>query len=188
MARPKKHSPEADARARLVRAYVDLLEGTSKAVTVSHIANAARCNRDTFYYYFAGIDDISRAAMEALMPKEVAGALITYLLGDSPRVGLNAEQARRARHAYALISRRTHLKPYAKERLKALWLDGLGMSSDRLSVQDSLLLDFASSGTVEALCGNERSDDPLPIIECMESIADFLKVPVESKYILSSSN
>ena len=178
MPRPKKDSAVPGARERLVTVYIDLMERSQKAPSVSDIAKAASCNRDTFYYHFKGIEDISQAAMETLMPKEVADALVAYLFGDAEHVTLNSRLARRAQETYALIARHAELKPYAQARLKELWTGRLNLPQSGISKRRSLLLEFVSCGTVETLTSNARDESPLPINACMETIGDFLRTSV----------
>ena len=52
------------ARERIIEAYLRLLSQDSrKKVTVTAVAKSAGCNRDTFYYHFASIDDAARCAI-----------------------------------------------------------------------------------------------------------------------------
>ena len=52
------------ARDRIIEAYLGLLaKDPHRKVTVSAVAKAAGCNRDTFYYHFQSIDDAAFSAV-----------------------------------------------------------------------------------------------------------------------------
>lgn len=55
----------SSAKERIIKAYLRLLtQGKHRKVTVSAVAKAAECNRDTFYYYFASIDALAKCAFD----------------------------------------------------------------------------------------------------------------------------
>lgn len=64
MARPRKDAAEPGARERLVEAFWQLLEESSVAdISVGAVTRAAGCNRGTFYYHFADIEELQKTAI-----------------------------------------------------------------------------------------------------------------------------
>lgn len=65
MARPRKDSKMPDARERIIAAFWELLsEHYLPELSASMIADAAQCNRGTFYYYFTSVDQLVDQVVE----------------------------------------------------------------------------------------------------------------------------
>lgn len=78
MARPRKDSGVLDARTRIIEAFWSLIEHERiTELSVGHLADAAGCNRGTFYYHFKGIDDVCRAAVDQILTDD--GSLVDAL-------------------------------------------------------------------------------------------------------------
>ena len=57
MARPRKDADVACARQRIVDAFWQLLQDRpAHEIVVGAVADAAHCNRGTFYYYFPDME------------------------------------------------------------------------------------------------------------------------------------
>ncbi len=71
MARPRKDAAEPGARERLVEAFWQLLEGSSVAdISVGAVTRAAGCNRGTFYYHFADIEELLKTAIGQMFQED----------------------------------------------------------------------------------------------------------------------
>ena len=78
MARPRKDTADPDARTRLIEAFWGLLEDLNVSeLSIGKVAQAAGCNRGTFYYYFADLDNLVVSAVSELFDSDgsVADAL-----------------------------------------------------------------------------------------------------------------
>lgn len=78
MARPRKDTAEPNARTRLIEAFWGLLEDLNVSeLSIGKVAEAAGCNRGTFYYYFADLDNLVISAVSELFDSDgsVADAL-----------------------------------------------------------------------------------------------------------------
>lgn len=65
MARPKKNSETLEAKQRLIDAFWTLLETKRVGdITVGAIAEKAQCNRGTFYYHYADMNELVYSAIE----------------------------------------------------------------------------------------------------------------------------
>ena len=82
----------SSAKERIIKAYLRLLtQGKYRKVTVSAVAKAAECNRDTFYYYFASIDALAKCALDELAPASVPHIAVALAEGNALAI---PEQAR----------------------------------------------------------------------------------------------
>lgn len=74
----------SSAKERIIKAYLRLLtQGKHRKVTVSAVAKAAECNRDTFYYYFASIDALAKCALDELAPASVPHIAVALAAGNA---------------------------------------------------------------------------------------------------------
>ena len=65
MGRPRKDSQIVDAKQRLIDSFWALLEQNKlHQITVGMIAQDAKCNRGTFYYHYADMNDLVLRAAE----------------------------------------------------------------------------------------------------------------------------
>lgn len=54
------------SRARIISAYVDLLQGRDpSSITIKELVSHANSNRSTFYAYFSKVDDVAECVMES---------------------------------------------------------------------------------------------------------------------------
>jgi len=78
VARPRKDSPELDARTRIIEAFWTLIEKNDFAsLSVGQVVAEAGCNRGTFYYYFRDLDELASTAIDLLLQNDalIANAL-----------------------------------------------------------------------------------------------------------------
>ena len=106
------------ARDRIIEAYLGLLvKNPHKKVTVSAVAKAAGCNRDTFYYYFSSIDGAAKSALDDLAPKSAAHIARALMEGDEATIPaqVRARMLLIAKIARAHPRIRHHLEGMLKE-------------------------------------------------------------------------
>lgn len=80
MGRPRKDAATRDVRERLIDAMADrLIRESVDAVTVASLIQEVGCNRSTFYYYFANIEQLAEVALDAVVPVEIPQALLSFV-------------------------------------------------------------------------------------------------------------
>ena len=75
----------SSAKERIIKAYLRLLtQGKHRKVTVSAVAKAAECNRDTcLTYHSASIDALAKCALDELAPASVPHIAVALAEGKS---------------------------------------------------------------------------------------------------------
>lgn len=92
MGRPRKDATTRDVRERLIAAMADrLIREPASAVTVTSLIKEVGCNRSTFYYYFADVEQLADAALDAVVPVEIPQAVLSFV-----RQGASFRKARPA--------------------------------------------------------------------------------------------
>lgn len=146
-----RHAARTSAKGRIIEAYLRLLaKNPHKKATVSAVAKAAGCNRDTFYYYFTSIDDAAKSALNDLAPKSVPHIARTLIEGDAVTIPA------RARMRMLLIAKIAKAHPrirlHLEGMLKDLWLSEFGIDAETMEQADEAVLDFMAAGTVGLIC------------------------------------
>ena len=139
------------ARDRIIEAYLGLLaKNPHKKITVSAVAKAAGCNRDTFYYYFPSIDGAAKSALDDLAPKSAAHIARALMEGDEVTI---PAQARTRMLLIAKIARaHPRIRHHLEGMLKELWLSEFGIDAGAMGKVDEAVLDFMAAGTTGLIC------------------------------------
>ena len=139
------------ARNRIIEAYLGLLaKNPHKKVTVSAVAKAAGCNRDTFYYYFPSIDGAAKSALDDLAPKSAAHIARALMEGDEVTI---PAQVRTRMLLIAKIARaHPRIRHHLEGMLKELWLSEFGIDAGAMGKADEAVLDFMAAGTAGLIC------------------------------------
>ncbi len=139
------------ARERIIEAYLRLLSQDSrKKVTVTAVAKSAGCNRDTFYYHFASIDDAARCALDELAPATAPHIALALTDGDALEI---PDHARAHMLLIAKIARKhPRIRHHLEVMLKNLWATEFGIDQAVLASADEAVLDFMAAGTVGFIC------------------------------------
>lgn len=150
------------ARQRIIEAYLRLLaKGARKKVTVSAVAKAAGCNRDTFYYHFPSIDGAAKCALDELAPKSVPR--IARALMEGSDVAIPAPARARMLLVAKIAREHPRIHRHVEEMLKGLWLSELGIDAGSMTAEDEAVLGFMTAGTVGLICerlaGAEGADE-----------------------------
>lgn len=139
------------ARNKIIEAYLGLLaKNPHRKVTVSAVAKAAGCNRDTFYYYFSSIDGAAKSALDDLAPKSAAHIARAIMEGDEATIPAQV----RARMLLIAKIARAHprIRHHLEGMLKELWLSEFGIDAGAMGKADEVVLDFMAAGTAGLIC------------------------------------
>lgn len=139
------------ARDRIIEAYLGLLaKNPHRKVTVSAVAKAAGCNRDTFYYYFPSIDGAAKSALDDLALKSAAHIARAIMEGDEVTIPAQV----RARMLLIARIARAHprIRHHLEGMLKGLWLSEFDIDTGTMGKADEAVLDFMAAGTAVLIC------------------------------------
>ena len=137
----------APARQNLIKAYVKLLaQKPHRKVTVSAVVKEADCNRDTFYYHFASLDDAARDALDELAPDSMPALVIALLEGRTQTLPQTAK--RRIRLLAHLLAAHPSLRPHFEAIIKQIWITELGIRVDKIQAADEAVFTFMAAGVV----------------------------------------
>ena len=141
----------SSAKERIIKAYLRLLaQGKHRKVTVSAVAKAAECNRDTFYYYFASIDALAKCALDELAPASVPHIAVALAEGNALTI---PEQAKARMRIIAKIVRvHPRIRKHLEGALKNLWITEFHIDPEKMETADESVLDFMTAGTVGFIC------------------------------------
>lgn len=141
----------APARQKLIQAYVKLLaQKPHRKVTVREVVEQADCNRDTFYYHFASLDDAARDALDELAPDSMPALVIGLLEGRVQTLPQTVK--RRIRLLAHLLAAHPVLRPHFETIIKDLWITELNIRIDKMHATDEAVLAFMASGVVGFVC------------------------------------
>ena len=187
MARPKYGDGDLRARKRLIDGFWGALRlSPYEKLSVRGLLRDTGLSKNTFYYHFADMGDLARAAIDEITLDDLTQMLLHGENLDKTRLGSHlgeAEDAQRLSKIAIVLSRNgSALQPLFIEKLKSAWLDALGKNGKPASKEKLLLVDFASGGAVNALAGKNPQ-------EYAETIAILASTPAIRSFIdnLSSS-
>lgn len=173
MPRPRADQQGPSAQERLEAAFWGLLaERPCADLTVAALSAHARVNHNTFYYYFANIDDMAEQLFERNLlpdlPRRVLGTFSTRSPGQEDTTDWPVEVSAdvRAHFARAVLFARSGsvtLTDILKRSLTSLWLEAAGVDAARLSPGQRDQLEFVFGGLVAVLAvpGNEVTPERL---------------------------
>ncbi len=139
------------ARDRIIEAYLGLLtKNDRKKVTVSAVAKAAGCNRDTFYYHFPSIDGAAKSALDDLAPKSVPHIARALMEGDV--VTIPAQMRARMLLVAKIARAHPRIRQHLEGALKNLWLSEFDIDAGAMGEADEAVLDFMAAGTIGLIC------------------------------------
>lgn len=137
-------------------------------MTVSAVAKAAGCNRDTFYCHFASLDDAARCALDGLAPASVP--YIALALTDGGALAI-PEKARMRMLLIAKIARKhPRIRHHFEKMLKNLWATKFSVDLAVLVPADESVLDFMAAGTVDFIYEHLADADNAPAFDAAFSV------------------
>lgn len=156
MGRPKKEDAGKALR-KMEDAFWEMLkEMPYNKISVQALSKRANVNHNTFYYYFADIDDLAKSAIEHTLFPEIP-AIIHHCLeqGDFSCIFESLDEGiltRFERLQLAACSDSLMLVEMQQKLLVRPWLDYLGVDEKELTQEERLELSFCMHG----LFGNFR--------------------------------
>ena len=153
MARPRREAGVPEGRDRLIAAFWSLLEDRELSdVTVGALAEAAGCNRGTFYYHFESLDALVHAAIEAeiLTEHTFSHSILEIMISTEDDTADAIWRERRFNHIELLI-RRGGLELVGTETkavLVAIWTRALHPGGGELSQRTRYILEYSMSGAL----------------------------------------
>lgn len=156
MARPRKDSGEVPVRERLSQAFWGLFEERPLSqITVGDLAQRARCNRGTFYYYYDTLEDLARAEVDKLLLAELFRDVLSHLsdtdftenvLNEIPNLQVRLRRICLVTGDHSLSEIADHVKQTAAE----VWAEVLGME-DGLTYRQTIVFEFIFGGLMNAM-------------------------------------
>ena len=176
MARPKNGEYEASALHRIESAFWIMLErdGFSN-ITMKALAAQAGINRNTLYYHYANLQEISAAAFQNVINDNISDVFMDFLLSPPTDIGtvwgeLQLSERIRKIHLFAR-SDSPLLRSMLKQTILNRWFQKLEIQADRLSPGDLLQLDYIVNGFIGIVGSATILDDP-PLL------ASFTQSPI----------
>lgn len=180
MPRPRKDSAEPCAPERLIGAFWNLLERGGE-VSVGAVAQAASCNRSTFYYHFRGIDELEDTAVRKALVEsggladEVWKAAVT---GDFEALLSYDEKNLH----YLVLALESGLAPVVNEMVRSTvldrWAEAACSEGEQLAPDATFAIQFMASGVLSLVVAlgysNEGAGQP-PRISLGPSAREYLK-------------
>lgn len=178
MARPKKDgTPTADTR--IENAFFDVLTTTPfDKITVSAVVQAAKVNRNSFYYHFTDLDHLARSAMANLLIPEIPQLLAN---GFRPAAAEIDEVLEHSATETGQLHRiptimgphsTTTLRNMLKDAIIRLWLTVFRLAPEDFDAQTEATVHFALGGMLELF-----SDIP-PDADILEALRRFRRLPI----------
>lgn len=141
----------SSTKERIIKAYLRLLtQGKHRKVTVSAVAKAAECNRDTFYYYFASIDALAKCALDELAPASVP--LLVRVSSEHCLQQAPQRYEARMRIIAKIVRAHPRIRKHLEGALKNLWITEFHIDPEKMETADESVLDFMTAGTVGFIC------------------------------------
>ncbi len=178
MGRPKKNSAIPSARKRLIDAFWHLLETHQlHDITVGMVAGTAHCNRGTFYYHYADIDELLACALqeefsgEYSLPNEifliVSGVNKDFL--DDPTIN-----ERIARISLVMEKGGSDVvDAYIKTMVVDMWKAVLCFDGAPLAPETRIVIEYAVNGIIGVITYKAKFDRDNTT--CDEALARFMR-------------
>lgn len=169
MARPRKDADGPGARERIADAFWDLLERMPRSsITVGTVVDEARCNRGTFYYYFADLDALAESVVreeffaDDALVRAIFGALVE---GDAGPIERRVPRRRLHRMAVAIrAGERRLVERTVHEEVLRRWETCLCAEGERLEPSARFAIQFMVSGMLGFIAEvSEHGVAPCPL-------------------------
>ena len=174
MGRPRKDGQDS-AVSRMEAAFFRVMEETPFGkLTVRAVVTEAGVNRNSFYYHYAGIDDLARSAVANLLVPEIPRMILRGLGPGSEQVvqvleGVHGDD--RLRKLFILIgpNSTSALRAMLKDAVLDLWLQTFEVERGDLTPEESATVDFLLAGALE-LVGQVKQSDARAALSRLSSI------------------
>ena len=186
MGRPRKDSNQPQAADRIVEAFWSLLERHRlKEITISMVAAEANCNRGTFYYHFADMDELVYRAIERELLTETDYAIPGFLFALLTKA--NDELITDRNRIEALIrlcllidsGGQEIVDTKVKMIMRDMWRDVLCEEDEELTTEALMLIEYSAGGMLSLMsfiCRAYREGRELPTALDVEGIQPIVMV------------
>ena len=180
MARPRKDANTPEARQRIVDAFWELLEDNRlHDITVHMIVAKAKCNRGTFYYHYADIDELVYKAIEREFYAEggLPNQYFELITGDTEQAMHALLGSRRvARLGLAIRQGGLDLvESKFKIFLVEFWKMVLCPNGEELSPRVHIAIEYNASGILSLIAFFLHEDNLKLVEDDAAAAADFLR-------------
>lgn len=172
MVRPRKDQPGDPVQERIKETFWRLLrERGAGQITVSEIVRTVGCNRNTFYYHFDSVEDLTARAIAEAVPVEIPALAEAYFAGSLVDMPLGESARRSIEHLCLLVGKSG--SPAAveqvKEALKAVWIERFGLDGGQEDV--ACVLEFMASGIMGMLGFWASRDGEVTLGRCFQTVS-----------------
>ncbi|BAK44750.1 hypothetical protein EGYY_16100 [Eggerthella sp. YY7918] len=178
MARPRKDRLQDSVQERIKATFWQLLrERSVSQITVSEIVRVVGCNRNTFYYHFDSVEDLTSHAIAEAIPVEIPVLAEAYFAGALIDMPLDKEARRSIERLCLLVGRggSPAAAEQVKEALKAVWIERFNMDNTQEDV--ACVLEFMASGIVGMLGFWASHNDEVPLDRCFHAVSSVFSKP-----------
>lgn len=164
MSRPKQCAYNDSAKGKIESAFWTVLENEGfHSVTMRRLALESCLNRNTVYYHFNNVQEISLFAFNRIFTHEAGQAFINAVLSgrliSSPVLkDSGLRQAVKKIHLFAK-SESPLLTAIVKESLKMAWFANVGILAETLSTSDKMQIEYIVSGFISVIGNSEFIKD-----------------------------
>lgn len=174
MARPKYGEQDPRAYEVIVDAFWDYLRETPyEKMNIRELSRRAGVNKNTFYYHFTCMDDLTDFAIEGALLRESAAALAKHLFESD--TDLTARQMigdidplKLERLSILLSENGTALTGRVTEKIIGAWVSSFDFDLESADARQNCFLQFVAGGFVGAL----RGKDPVEYGEVIDTFAE----------------
>lgn len=160
MSRPKQCDYGDSAKGKIESSFWTVLENEGfHAVTMLRLAQESGLNRNTVYYHFANVQEVSRFAFHNSFPDRTSKLFIDMILSGAPLTPSDFQDLDLLSHIKKIHlfakSEAPLLTAIVKEALKSAWFASVGISEENLTESDKMQIEYIVSGFI-SIIGNSR--------------------------------
>lgn len=160
MSRPKQCDYENSAKGKIEAAFWTVLEKEGfHSVTMLRLAQKSGLNRNTVYYHFGNVQEVSRFVFHNSFSHEASKRFIGILLSGAALTSSDFQDADLLSHIQKIQlfarSESPLLIGIVKETLKSAWFASVGIAEEKLTESDIMQTEFIVSGLI-SIIGNNR--------------------------------
>lgn len=174
MGRPRYGAGDTDARGKIAEAFWELLaERPCSEISVLEVARRAAVNKNTFYYHFANIDDMTAEIVE----QSIDPAAFTRMIANidtfgADTVGPDDARLQRTYERFTLIAG-THSSPALRQILKDAigrgWCETFGIDLSAASFEDEVSFQFTLGGVLSIMGMHPAGTDVFTFRQAMST-------------------
>ncbi|MGN0301290.1 MAG: TetR/AcrR family transcriptional regulator [Anaerotardibacter sp.] len=187
MGRPRKDADTLDAKERIYQAFWDLLEDYHfHEITVGMIASKAQCNRGTFYYHFADINELTEKSINReLFANGLVSRIVIRIICGDVSVPRDIESIIPNIKRIQILAERgggTIIMKKIKMTVLRVWETVLGVEEKDLEPTTRLIIEYAISGILGVLSYSSDNVVHLDKIAKNDTWLPFVKANAHTLY------